>query len=205
MDRRCYNCGEKSHVSRFCDKPQRYSRCVGCENVCLARSHHKINCDNGDFRSEFLATNYVSIAPIVGFNFGKVMARGHPLEDGAKILYADYQGLLERKNDEYWFHGVQGQKYVISIIDGDEKPRAMFYVGNSLIINDYYHISATGMMKYDPAVKQRAVGRSLCDLKVESTDAIVQMCIKWYNRSYHFDVHQNRVVYIDPTEEQVKA
>lgn len=209
MERSCYNCGDKSHLSQFCDKKQKYTRCTDCNNVAFARRHHKENCRNKNFQSEFLATSYVAITPILGIclpnGAGMSMVGGQPLENGTNILYSNYKGLLTMNNDECWFHGIPGNKYVISMVDADEKPRALFYVGNSLVINGYYHISASGMVKYNPFVQQNAVGRSLCDVKMGSNDAVIQMTVKWCGRSYNFDAHKNGIVYIDPIKGKVQA
>lgn len=207
MDRVCYNCGDKSHISRFCDKKQNYNRCTECNNVCFGRRQHKENCGSKDFRSEYLATNYVAIEPIIGIKLHNVagisMANGQALENGAHILYASCNGLVKMIDDEFWLNGVPGNNYTISFVDGNGKPRGIFRVNNTLVINDYYNISADGMVKYDPFTNQKTVGKSLCDVKMESNDDVIQMTIKWCGRSFDFNVHRDVMVYIDPIRTKV--
>lgn len=57
----CYNCGDTTHISKFCRKPQRSDRCPRCKNVCLVESAHREWCTNTKFRSvEILAITTVA-------------------------------------------------------------------------------------------------------------------------------------------------
>lgn len=207
MNRFCYNCGDKSHISRFCEKKQRISRCPECDAICLNGKKHKYGCGNTDFKSVFLANNYVVITPIIGIKFlsvpGVSMVDNFPIEEGTKLLFGP--SLLERKNDVFWFNGDPDENYVISIIDGNDIRRAMFDIGNFLIVNKYYHISAAGKMLYDPFIKQHTIGRSVINLKVHSVDDAIQMHIEWSGRSFYFDAYQNGMVYIDPAKKKIQA
>lgn len=67
--RQCYNCGDSTHVSKFCTQPQRYSRCGRCQNVCLNQSAHKIWCTDPNFISVLLPVNQNQAAGGIAENF----------------------------------------------------------------------------------------------------------------------------------------
>lgn len=57
----CFNCGDSNHISKYCQKPQRYTRCVVCECAFT----HKHWCTNKSFQSQVLRSTVRSSVEIM--------------------------------------------------------------------------------------------------------------------------------------------
>lgn len=205
----CFNCGDRSHVSKWCPEKPKYNRCPVCDNVCFKEDGHKLFCTNQSFVSALLAEDDDPIAKITEFlqmEFSFVDAvvvhseRGDKTIDETPLWFRNNNIQLRAKNGAIVFEASRSEKRTITIIDQNGRRRMKLTVCDSwLVVNEYYNLSSYGVIKYNRRVEQNQFGNGSCELKVYIND-VFEVHIKWNGFIYSFKSYSNGVILVDPNE-----
>lgn len=142
----------------------------------------------------------------IGFlevDFRRVADTLPKIDEDAAIGISNGKGLLKLVNEAYCFYGMRGNTYKIAVMDDKNHRRVLFDVGNSLVVNNYYHIDADGNVEFNPFSQQNVDSENVFDLKVHPSSDPFKMRIKWCDRFYYFDVFNNGLLHIDPATKAV--
>lgn len=205
----CYNCGQDSHISRFCPKKQKYNRCESCENVCFNESAHKAECNMKNFRSQMInPTETVctasTILEIMFRNMDNVFVVT-PTGDKPIVgtLWFPAHNLQLRLEDKtlVWTGTHENTVNIMTIVDKNEKRLICIDVNDKFLkINHYYKISSTGVVSYNRSLEPNVFGASHCEVKVEATDDVMNLRLKWNGGIYFVDVYPDGAYLKDPIE-----
>lgn len=213
-----YNCNSTEHLSKFCTKPQKYSRCPNCKNVCFSEFSHKNNCRSTNFISE----EYSPVAPddILARNAVfegqyemaieiaiKSIENIHVFNDGMEadasdsILHVEADIYIERVRKNAFAKAKLGWNGDLSkvIVVAEKRPSGeleklvKILVGkNSIKVNKNFQLLQDGSVNYDANGLQSTDGHFDCLLVIKSNIETIDIRLKWENFRSYFDVRNEK-------------
>lgn len=193
----CFNCGSDQHFSRNCDKPQRFTRCPLCDNVCTGENSHKIWCTQRQFVSQLLDPSQPVVPPGLLFRIGFNGVTRLVLVDTEEKPISNVPLFLPTANVVVYKDGSRvvvasfGDKEEINlnVLDKHNTPVVFAEISNNaLTVNDRYNIN-NGNVRYDATDGNAIVRQGDFALKAYSEDTIFKTRFYLNSGAFTFDVY----------------
>lgn len=203
----CFNCGENTHQSKFCDKPQKYTRCSRCDNVCFSQSSHKTWCDNSNFVSEIIqpvsANTTIGIVKLVkqcdvsfkSVRSVKLFYNGNDEDIDDTVFMQESEIRISRIPSDFIQLGMDWQAATARTILIAKKAAnhqltklVKIVIGADHVrLNSYYSFKENGFVDFNANQKQNTNGHYDCCLLVVA-DGRFNVRLQWKNLRYYFQI-----------------
>lgn len=207
-ERKCYNCGDPSHISIRCPLQQKYTRCGICDKACFSERSHAAWCTNIEFRSTYNGEQTmiheideifsIELKPIC--RLAVVSPSGEKPIGRSTVWLSNSNIQIQADDGKLVFSGTKvDRRRTIIFVDEEEKRRLKIDVEKEKIfINGHYKISKSGHIAYDRYAEQNVYGRSDCTIKFTPENYMVYSKLTWYSASYFLDLYPDGALLADP-------
>lgn len=129
----CFNCGESTHIPRYCPYPQQSTRCPSCGAVARIPERHKEWCNDPSFVSTFIhdksARDIVEMKELMSIEFLDVsdtfciLDHGREIVIGTNLLWIYNIGAyVQKENRTLKFLTTWSMKRNLTIVNANDEP-----------------------------------------------------------------------------------
>lgn len=174
----CYNCGSDEHNSKNCDKPPKYTRCGGCDNVASSPDQHKPWCRQKHFVSEYIGQQVYQVKPLFQIKFEvdtnvSIMDASNTIvvQEGLPLWIASVDAHVMRQGRTLQFISARDSKRNFTFVNNHDKAIISLQTDDvSTTFNCRYQIFRNGYVSFEYKRPNSIKTPVVCRIKIHNGD-----------------------------------